>query len=271
MSDVASTWTGRIVVALDAGPTSAEILTAAAETASRLGAPLAAVFVEDADIFRLRELDCALHVDFLAAGDRLHADELHLEALLHVTARRLRERVSVAAARLGVSWTFSVARGDIGPVIQRAAQPGDILVVPGAVGKLRAAAARFARSALLMPARPKLGRPTLLVTGVTAAQRASLTFALRLGRAGFGPVDVIAVTAEQDAVQAMIAELTGAQASAVHFTAAAPHSSAEDVLRTLGAAAGAPVVLAAEVLEQMPLDVFDLLDQLSRPVLILRE
>lgn len=270
MSDVATAWQGRIVVALDAGPASGDVLTAAAETASRLGLPLVAVFVEDADIFKLRELDCAVHLDFLGTTDPPGADDVHLEALLHVTALRLRERLSVVAARLGVSWTFSVARGEMGPVIQGAAQRGDILVVPGSATRLRAAVTRLAHSAWLMPPHPSLNRPTVIVTGATKPQRQALNFALRLARAGFGPVDVIAVTTDERDVQEMIDTLAGTGTPAIRYTAASPSGFAADVLRALGAT-GAPVILAAEVIDQLPLDVFDLLDRLGRPVLVLRD
>jgi hypothetical protein len=271
MSEIAATFHGRIVVALDAGQSSSEILAAAAETASRLGLPLVAVFVEDADIFKLRELDCALHIDFLGGADRPGSDDIHLEALLHVTALRLRERLSVLAARLGVTWSFSVARGEMGPVMQGAAQRGDILVVPGGATRLRAIVTRLTRSAWLMPPHPNLNRPTVVVTGATPAQRQAVKFALRLARAGFGPVDVIAITTDERDVQAMIDALAGAGTPDIRYSSALPSRSAEALLRALAGPSGAPVILAAEVIDQISLDVFELLDRLGRPVLLLRD
>jgi hypothetical protein len=127
----------RVIVALDAFARDAASIESAAALAARLHAEIAGLFVEDIDLLHLAGLPCARQVSLLTAAEELF-DLGTLERELRVIAEHAQARISAAAARCRVHWSFRTVRGKIEAELLAATQASDLLVV---VPPQRAAAA----------------------------------------------------------------------------------------------------------------------------------
>jgi hypothetical protein len=102
----------RIVLPLD---TAAEIVTAidtAVRLAERWHVPLAAVFVEDEELWQLAGLPFARQVTLLAGSEALTRADV--TAHFRAFEERIRQAVASAAARHHVEWTFATVHGSLG-------------------------------------------------------------------------------------------------------------------------------------------------------------
>lgn len=122
-----------IVVALDASPGSLGTIETAVELASRLNAELTGLFVEDIDLLRVTELPFIREVGVIPPFFR-HFDIQQLERQFRSQANRMREALASAADRMGVSWSFKVARGAVAPEVLAAGVHAD-LVILGRAGR----------------------------------------------------------------------------------------------------------------------------------------
>jgi len=118
----------RILVAMDPSYRSVGALEVAAELASRLGAELNALFVEDVDLLHLAQLPFATEIGSRSCCLRpVRVEEL--ERQMRAQAEEMRRALAAAADRSGVSWTFRVSRGPVATEILMASMDADLVVL----------------------------------------------------------------------------------------------------------------------------------------------
>ncbi|MCL7451828.1 MAG: universal stress protein [Anaerolineae bacterium] len=172
----------RILVALDASPHSLAALEAAVELASRFGAELYGLYVEDINLLRLAELPFAQEVGQFSANRR-RLDVQELERQIRAQTVRIRRIFRGTSQRAEVSWTFSVSRGRVDREVLAAATEADVLVLgragwswirPGRAGSTtRAVLAQAPGWALILQEGTCLGQPVGVVyDGSPLAQKA---------------------------------------------------------------------------------------------------
>jgi hypothetical protein len=127
--DSDSVGSGRVLVALDASSESLAVLDQAATLAALLEAELAAVFVEDEDLLRLSGLPFAREFSLLTGGARV-LDLATMEHEMRLHAGQARQRLTAAANRRRLRWSFQVARGRMETELRAAARESDVLAVP---------------------------------------------------------------------------------------------------------------------------------------------
>lgn len=161
-----------ILVALDASPHSLAALEAAVELASRFGAELSGLYVEDINLLRLAELPFAQEVGQFSAHRR-QLDVQELERQMRAHTLRVRRIFQGTSRRAEVHWSFSVTRGRVEREVLSAATEADMLVLgragwslvrPGRMGSTaRAVLARAPGWALLLQEGACLGQPVVVV------------------------------------------------------------------------------------------------------------
>jgi hypothetical protein len=162
-----------ILVLLDASPASVSALEAGAAVASRTGARLLGLFVEDRDLVRASQLSVSGHLS-LPAGVPLRLDPELVERRL-AAARREAERAFEEVVRgRGLSGSFRAERGPIAATVAAAAAEVDLVVLgwsPAARGRgIRLAAAaraavEYAPRLLVIPSGCRLGEGVLAAFG----------------------------------------------------------------------------------------------------------
>jgi nucleotide-binding universal stress UspA family protein len=118
----------KILVALDASSLSRPVLETAAELASRLGAELIGLFVEDITLLQVAELPLAMEVGPLSRlSRRLQIPEL--ERQFRAQAAIMRHYLANVAERLGLTWEFRIVRGKVAREILSAEEEADLVIV----------------------------------------------------------------------------------------------------------------------------------------------
>jgi nucleotide-binding universal stress UspA family protein len=127
----------RIVVAIDASPTSQAALEATAELAAAWGAELLGIFVEDVNLLRMASLPFAREVGS-HSGEFRPVDPDTLKRQMRWQAERARKGLESAALSRGVTVSFKVARGRVNEELLAALSEADLLSL-GKGGKTLAA------------------------------------------------------------------------------------------------------------------------------------
>jgi|GEM_PF-6364347 len=145
----------RVLVALDASPSSRDVATAAVELAAQWRAEIEGLFVEDRTLLELAALPLTAPAGLprpeLAEGE-WSAETVERRLVLEATgARRTLEE---AAARHGLRCGFEVARGHVTEEILRRLAEVDVLVL-GRVGWSGGRGARLGRTAATVLARSR--------------------------------------------------------------------------------------------------------------------
>lgn len=174
----------RIVVVFGGGSSDTGVAGVLASLASEGAADIAAVFLEDPNLFRLAELPFATELCRITATQR-PLTVGGLEGQMKVQALQAEQAVRRVAERAGSSWSFRIHRGRVGAAIAGARDVDVLLLgtgrrslVPsGALG----AVARVVRSDEVEPLRPAA---VLLDRADTAASSldAGVRFAVATGR-----------------------------------------------------------------------------------------
>jgi len=123
----------RILVAVDASPSSRLAIRTAAELAAALGGELVGLFVEEDNLFQVAEFPFAREVSgFLTTCSRL--DSQALERALRAQAHRMSLDLEAAAGAKAVPWQFRVVRGTVPEELIAAAAEADLVVI-GKIGR----------------------------------------------------------------------------------------------------------------------------------------
>jgi nucleotide-binding universal stress UspA family protein len=177
----------RIVVALEPSVHGLAALEAAAEMASRLGAELLGVYVEDIDLLRAAGLPFAEEFS-LSSARRRALDSPAMERTLRAEGQRLEKALETAARRAQVRATFRVLRGRVPVELLTAGEEGDMLIVGKASvattrrvrcgSTARAIVSQYKRTVVVLQRGVRFGRPVAVVfDGSEASRRALLTAA----------------------------------------------------------------------------------------------
>jgi len=190
----------RIVVALDASPSSLDALEAAVRLAAHLRAEIEGVFVEDENLHRFAALPFTRVIDPLSARARAYEPADSLRELEIHAARARRALARIAGAH--VAWRFRVLRGDVERMLFAAAREADLLSLgfrlrKGATaawtGRIARRAALAAPGAVLLLARSlEAGAPVVALIDSAGVRSARvIAQAARLAEALGGPLTVI--------------------------------------------------------------------------------
>jgi len=205
----------RVIAALDASGGDIATVGAAVEFAARLGAEVAGLFIEDANLFRLAALPVTRHLALRSQAPSAF-DAARLEADLRAGAARAEAELGAAATRRGLRWSFRVVRGLPAAELTAATVVEDVLVVGppprvsglplGLGGALALAACRCTRTLLMATASARIGRPLVVLDAGSALTARVLTAAARLAAPGQAEVALLilgggreAALLEQDA------------------------------------------------------------------------
>jgi nucleotide-binding universal stress UspA family protein len=272
----------RIVVAVDASPHSHAALEAAVEMASRFGAELLALFVEDINVLRLAELPFAHEVGEYSAARRT-IELPWVERKLRARSRRIEESFRELVDRRSVYGVFRVARGHVRAEIQSAAQEADVLVV-GRAGwsqVRRRQLGSTARAAcgddgpgvtVILREGERIAPPVLVVFDGTALSEHALDVAAALVGGQTQPMRVLLLAGQAEQVEDLRARVTAhLQPYNVirQYRVLVPHSVSElsEAIRLSGPGV---LVLPARLVVQGCEEILDLIEEADSPVLLVR-
>ena len=125
--------TGRILVALDHSHPSRAALREAVRLAEALGAELAGLYVEDAELFSWAMLPFGREV-VAATGGQRRLSPAGLARSFEVQAEQIRDEMKQALESHDIPWTFHVIRGRVPTVIEEISRDSDVLMM-GAFGR----------------------------------------------------------------------------------------------------------------------------------------
>lgn len=172
----------RILVALDASSSCAEGVKTAGDLATRLGAELAGLFVEDIDLLRAAAFPFVRECGYLGTGvRRIEPDQL--EGQLRVQAERMRKILEETASERKLPCHFSVIRGSVARELISAGMEADLIIMgrsgrsllgPGHLGSAaREVIARRRGSTLILHQKSaKPDYPMVVYDGTAAARKA---------------------------------------------------------------------------------------------------
>jgi hypothetical protein len=253
----------RILLAIDTGSLTGPALETAAALAVGLGCELAALFVEDERLLRIAGLPFAHETPSAELrGLGLEA----MEQAFRVQAGDLRRLVEAAAARLTLSWTLDVMRGELLVASLARLRRGDLLVL--SKGRL-AAFPVGARTDDGGPFYALAGRPVAVLFDDSPAGGRGLEAALALARVTAGEIAVLVEAAAPEAFRdgrARAATRLAERSASVRYArleAGDPAALARSV-RTHGAGA---LVIPGAAAERPTVE---LLEDVACPVVLLR-
>lgn len=193
----------RILVALDASTHSAAALQAAAELASRYGAELLGLYVEDINLLRLGELPFAQEIGQFTAIRR-QLDIREVERQIRGQTGQVRRMFEITTRQAQVRWSFQVTRGTVASEVLGAASEVDALVLgrtgwslvaPGRLGSTaRAVLVETPVLALIVPHGGCLGAPFLVLYDGSELAEKALDVVAGLMRTEEGPLTVLPLT-----------------------------------------------------------------------------
>lgn len=248
----------RVLVALDPGVSRQLSLRAAAGLGGAGGVEVTGLFVEDATLLQVARLSVAREVTAEAVARAL--GEESVERQFRAQAERLRGLLAFEAARAGLPWRFTTARGDPVEELLRAAAEMDIVVLSHArQAALRAMAARLPIARLL-----GTGPRSLLVVQETWPTGRRV-LALATGPSGGAVLAAAGAIAGAERLAVCAVGLAGAEPPVAHRAAPArraiPGIDAGALLRVARSEEARVIVLGAATVEAQPGLVPELLAQ----------
>jgi nucleotide-binding universal stress UspA family protein len=138
----------RILVGLDASPSSEEALRSAVALATEVGAEVEGLFVEDSELMSFAELPFATLTGAITSR-QVQMGQLELARTMRAQADRARRALAQAAEGARVPWSFRVVRGQVERELLEAADGADLLILgrAGISARRRARGGSLARRA----------------------------------------------------------------------------------------------------------------------------
>lgn len=214
-----------IVLVSDAGDSDAA-LEAAARMATRLGAELHALFVEDVNLLRSAGLPFAREIGLTSATLRPMSTAV-VEERLRAQAERSRARLERITRGLNIRASFRVSRGNVEDEALGSTRPEDMLIICRAAHRRRGGSRLPDREGRIVSAahctvmlvgerQPKEDRPVLVLYANTARGRRSLALAASMARNAAQPL-VLLLPPGNDAEHEHLAESAREWAQAHHL------------------------------------------------------
>ena len=180
----------RILVAIDGSPHSLAALKLAGELASRIGAELLGLYVEDVNLLRVAELPISREVGFYSARVR-DMDVRRIQRQLRAQARRAEQALALIAESAEVGWSFRVAHGLISTELLAAAAEADLIILGKAGWSRRKRLGSTAktivihseRHVLVFQSGVRLSRPVVVVYDGSPASKKALEASLNMREA----------------------------------------------------------------------------------------
>ncbi len=182
----------RVIAALDVSCHDRQTLATAAEIAARLGLELAALFIEDENLFRVAALPVARHV-VVGSSTAASLDIEQLTAEMRALAALSESELRSSAARHGIKTSFRVVRGLPAAEVATETRTEDLLIVGAARAfadfplllnaPLREAVWRVGCSILQIRQAAPPRRPLLVFRAGSSLTRRALAAATRLAAA----------------------------------------------------------------------------------------
>lgn len=269
----------RILVGIDASPSSLAALDAALNLAVEQGAQVEGLYVEDLNLVRLAQLPFAREVVHVTAQVRTF-ELKDLERQLRAQADRARGAIAEQAARRGVRWRFQVARGDIAGELLRRSEEADLVILGRSGWSGTHALGSTARAALLLGSRPtillkfgsRMNRPIAVVADDSQVGRRALEAAAELALRQQRGLQVFLLADDEAGADRLRAELAGAiqqRQLAARFESL-PAGRWVDRLRRAVEDSDCLLVLPASLTGVEPDELVRLVGQLACPVFIIR-
>jgi nucleotide-binding universal stress UspA family protein len=271
----------RILVALDASPTSRFAIRTAVDLAERFEAELVGLFVEDVNLLRVARLPFVREVGAFSLSAR-RLDPNDLQRQLRAQAEQMRRSLAVAAELRGITWEFRVKHGPVALEVMAAGADADLMVM-GRTGRSLTGCGRLGSTVRSMVLQ-RSGMTFILTTGFQFAWPITVLYD---GSAAAGKALEIAVpliTAKDRRLTVIIlaesrAESNDLHAEAVRLLADAAvkadfrvlvrptHNGLVWLVRAVG---GGPVVLPCGKERLQGETLCSLMDEISNPLLLVR-
>ncbi|MBP9034421.1 MAG: hypothetical protein KBG29_11045 [Pseudomonadales bacterium] len=221
----------RIMLALDAMHCEAALIEAAVLIASKLGAELDALFVEDSDVYAVADLPITHEISLGSARERAITGP-HVEQALRCLSREAQQRFSAVTRRSRVKGEFQVTRARRGEALSDASARVELLLMQP-------------RERTIVRVRIQETRPprVFVLCGATAASRRALELAARLAHQDHHVLEVIA-GGEVDAAQLAGIEKTGLR---VNLHAHPAGTDSLDMLREVENRPGNMLLIAGDL------------------------
>jgi len=269
----------RILVGIDASPSSLAALETALNLAVEQNAQVEGLYIEDLNLVRLAQLPFAREVVHVTAQVRTFALK-DLERQLRAQADRARGAIAEQAGRRGVRWRFEVARGDIARELLRRADEADLVILGRSGWSGSHALGSTAQAALLMGQRPtmllqfdaRLNRSVGVVTDGSEFGQRALQAAADLAQRHERGLRVFVLAPDPASAEELRAELAAAmqarQLAATFETL--PAEGWQRQLRRAVADRDCLLVLPVRLTGVAPEALLELANRLSCPLFIVR-
>ncbi|MGC9348909.1 MAG: universal stress protein [Anaerolineae bacterium] len=271
----------RVLVAVDASPSSYAALEAAVHLAERFEAELLGLFVEDVNVLRLAQLPFVREVGVYSARRR-RPDTEEIERQLRARSRRLQRALRSLAERASVQASFRVTRGAVSEEIEAAAEEVDILVI-GRYGwsRIRRRLGSTARAAyycgapsatLLLEEDARIEPPIRAVYDGSEQGRSGLAIAAELVEETSGPLRVLLLADGRENAPRLRREAT-ALLSPYHVIRqyqVLTESTVPKLVRAIRRSDGGTLILPARISALRDDAVLELIEEIDIPVLMIR-
>ncbi len=225
----------RVVIAIDASPTSLAALEATADLAARWDAEILGIFVEDTNLLKMASLPFAGEVGSHSGSFRaINTNDIKRQ--INTQADRARQAFDATARRLGVRSSFKVARGAVQEELLAALRDADLLVLGKGgrssaahlgLGSTARAIAMAARGSVLVHSHVrKITGPVASVYDGSGAGMRALGMGIALTRGYCSDLIVLCIAETREAAQELarrasdLVEAEGLTARCRHLTPA---------------------------------------------------
>ncbi len=271
----------KILVALDASPSSMSALENAVDLASRLSARLVGLFVEDINLLRATQIPFTREISLFSTGFR-RLESSDLERQLRTQANGVRRIMEKITGAKNVPTQFRVTRGLVAEEILDASKEADLLVL-GKIGRsfpgfqrsgstVRRVVVKRPGMTLIWHSQGRLARPVVLTYDGSESARKGLLVAVNLKKSQDGGLIVFLVADTQEDAQKLRGEVSDKlEALGENATfRAILRPGLKNLSNMLKRENAGPVVLPYDAERISEEQLCALLDEIPNPVLLIR-